>query len=574
MLTSKAQAKEFNPIMLVGLLVALMAFFVNVNCAFAAEWDKPGYELTFQDEFDGDSIDLTKWNNWDINFSEGPGIVVESNPFAVCPENVSVSDGSLKISCTYDPITAPVCGGGTKTVDYRVGAVNTKNKFQQTYGWFEARIKFPSARSLLPAYWLMPAPGHQMINQDGTGVGDGAEVDIVEYHTHWMGNDISSAIWWGGYGEYLQGGGLGTTYSPISDANDWHVYALNWEPGLLEIYVDGVKTQTYTGEGVPFGDEIVILSMACGTWGADVVNSELPDEMLVDYMRVYAKAEDPGEDPGEEPGEDPGEEPGEPEEPVTVQVINDNDPIIEYTGSWSTCSNGRAYMGDLQKSKVKNDSYTINFTGTQFKAYGIKDRWSGKVAVYVDNVFKEKIDCYNSTQLVDQLLFDTGVLANGEHTVQFVVLYEKNCASLGYYHYADKFEIINDNTVSEVAFNDDDAQVAYTGSWSTYSNSKAYNGDFHTSKIKYDYYTINFTGTQIKLYCLQDKWCGKVAVYVDNDYVATVDCYNPTQIGNQLFFDTGSLASGNHTVKVVVLNEKNASSMGYFHYFDEFRINN
>lgn len=83
MLTSKAQAKEFNPIMLVGLLVALMAFFVNVNCAFAAEWDKPGYELTFQDEFDGDSIDLTKWNNWDINFSEGPGIVVESNPFAI-----------------------------------------------------------------------------------------------------------------------------------------------------------------------------------------------------------------------------------------------------------------------------------------------------------------------------------------------------------------------------------------------------------------------------------------------------------------------------------------------------------
>ena len=290
---AETSIRSFKPVV-TGIFLAVVVMLAgyipgNENIVQAASLDKPGYILTFQEEFNGNSVDLSKWNDWDLNFgNRGPGIVGPSNDYAFCPENVSVSNGVLRLTATRNPITAPLCGGGTQTVNYRTGEVNTLNKFHQRYGWFEARIKFPKARALYPAFWLMPAPGVGMIDENG---GNGAEVDIMEYETYWMGNQVTSSIWYGGYGANLQGGGIGSTYSPISDANDWHVYALNWEPGKLEIYVDGVKTQEYTGKGVPRGEEYIILSLHVASWGKPCVDSELPDSMLVDYVRVYQKAE-------------------------------------------------------------------------------------------------------------------------------------------------------------------------------------------------------------------------------------------------------------------------------------------
>ena len=211
MFNTKTLGNRVRPLLTVLFLVTFLAsfFLINVGFAFAAEWDKPGYTMTFHDEFDGNVLDKTKWNDWDINFgNRGPGIIGADNGYAYCPENVSISGGHLRITCTRAPINAPLCGGGTKTVNYRVGEVNTQNKFQQTYGWFEARIKLPKARALYPAFWLMPGKGVTMIEQNGPGTGTGAEVDIMEYQTYWMGKQVTSSIWYGGYGANLQGGGI------------------------------------------------------------------------------------------------------------------------------------------------------------------------------------------------------------------------------------------------------------------------------------------------------------------------------------------------------------------------------
>lgn len=257
------------------------AFFLMGCGSFAASNDliKPGYVLTFNDEFDGNALDPAKWNNCCIDFKGGAG-VVGKDPFAYAPGNVSVASGCLRIACSNEPITCPNTNGGKSTVQYRSGQVQTKNKFSQKYGWWEARIKFPAAQSLLPGFWLMP-------QADSWSSGT-AEVDIMEYHTRWMGRQVSSALWWGGYGDGRRGGALG--YSNIENTGDWHVYALNWEPGKLEIHVDGKKTQTHTGPGIPSVDEIVILSMAVATWGKPVIDAQLPSSMLVDYVRVYRRA--------------------------------------------------------------------------------------------------------------------------------------------------------------------------------------------------------------------------------------------------------------------------------------------
>jgi hypothetical protein len=98
-------------------------------------------------------------------------------------------------------------------------------------------------------------------------------------------------------------------------------------------------------------------------------------------------------------------------------------------------------MGDYRSSNLKGDFYTINFTGKQLRAYGQKDDWCGKADIYVDGVFKKTIDCYSSAVSPNQLLYDTGVLSAGNHTVKLVVLHQKNDSAHEYYINADKFEI-------------------------------------------------------------------------------------------------------------------------------------
>ena len=426
MLKVKTMGKSFSSIVKLIMVIALVMTSVAFSgtSVFAEEWDKPGFIITFQDEFNGTLLDTSKWNDCGVDFYSGAGALGEAPEPAICPGNVSVSGGYLHLKCSKETIICPDCLGNMVTRDYRVGYVNTKNKFQQTYGWWEARIKFPSAKSIIPAFWLMPHAENfseenpyecEMIAQYAPYHGDCAEVDIMEYETYWMENQISSSLWYGGYDENFAGSELGL--SDISDAADWHVYALNWEPGKLEIYVDGVKTQTYTGAGIPFGDEITILSMSAGTWGHALVDSELPGEMLVDYIRVYTS-----------------------DTPYQV-IYNDNSPNYTYNGHWSTGSNSNDYLGDYHSSNKKNNNYYVNFTGTGGKVYARKDSSCGKAAVYVDDVYKTTIDCYRSSTAYNQLLYDTGALPYENHNVRIVVLRQKNSSSGGYKVYADKFEV-------------------------------------------------------------------------------------------------------------------------------------
>lgn len=337
---------------------------------------------------------------------------------------MSVSNGYLRIKAEYNPITCPGSNGGMSTVDYRSGSIHTKNKFQQTYGWWEARIKLPdfSKDKAAPAFWLMPA-SDIMIGQNGPGTGSTAEVDIMEHITNdpSFPNYVTAALHWGGYGANYRGRLIG--FSSVNNTADWHVYALNWSPGKLEIYVDGIKTHTYTGEGIPFGDEVAILSMALHT----TQGPGFQCEMLVDYIRVYEAAPTPTPTPV----------------PPQKTVYNQDHGNISYYGGWDTGSNVNAYLGDYISSNVQNSYYTINFTGTRLKAFGQKDDWCGMADIYVDNVYRQTIDTYNSTVAPNQLLYDTGELENGNHTVKLVVLHEKNPASYEYYINSDRFEVYN-----------------------------------------------------------------------------------------------------------------------------------
>lgn len=539
-------------------VLLIMAFvlcpFMNSNItASAAEWDKPGYILTFHDEFNGNSLDLSKWNNCCVDVMSGPWIVGNDN-FAYVPENVSVSGGCLRIRAEYNPITCRNSNGGISTVEYRSGSVHTRTKFQQTYGWWEARIKMPdfSTDRVVPGFWLMPA-SDRMVGEDGPGTGSTAEVDIMEHITNDPSypNYVTSALHWGGYGANYKGTLIG--FSRVENTSDWHVYALDWSPGKLDIYVDGVKTHTYTGEGIPFGDEIAVLSMAMHT----TQGPGFECEMLVDYIRVYEK--------------DPNAPTPTPIPPVQEQdaVYNQDHANISYHGDWATGSNPSAYLGDYCSTNTRDSYYTINFTGKSLKTYGQKDSWCGLADIFIDDEYMYTIDTYSPTVEYDQLLFDTGELEYGNHTVKVVVLGRRNPYAEDCYINADKFEIEGGVTIYN---NDDSSFIQYSRSWSYGVNENSYNGDYTSTNVRNSYYTINFTGTRLRAYAQKDSWCGMADIYVDNEYQQTIDTYSPTVEPNQLLYDTGELEYGNHTVRLVVLRQKNPAADEYYINSDWFEV--
>ncbi|MFH1496906.1 MAG: DNRLRE domain-containing protein [Verrucomicrobiota bacterium] len=108
----------------------------------------PGtWTLEFQDEFDGDTLDGSKWRlGGHYGGIAGAG--------ANAPENITVSDGSLQIKAEQRAATF-----SGANYNYAAGEISTFFNYRQQYGYMEARIKYPAVTGLWPAFWLMPDRG-------------------------------------------------------------------------------------------------------------------------------------------------------------------------------------------------------------------------------------------------------------------------------------------------------------------------------------------------------------------------------------------------------------------------------
>lgn len=249
--------------------------------------------------------------------------------------------------------------------------------------------------------------------------------------------------------------------------------------------------------------------------------------------------------------------------------INDTDSRIIYNGTWNhkTDKTG-SYKNDDHGSDKKNDSFEIPFHGTQIKWFGPKTPNSGKADVYIDDVKIETVDCYNADRLLTQMLFDSGVLADGQHTLKVVVTGTKNASAKMTYINADAFEImetqpkdpqtiINDN---EMGFTN--GKISY--GWNSHAQTGAYNDDESYTNTAGMMFMVPFEGSQIKWHGAYNNTCGKADVYIDDVLVKTVDCYKAIREDDAVLFDSGTLAKGQHTMKVVLRDDRNpASSNNY-----------
>lgn len=216
------------------------------------------WELVWNDEFDGERLDKTKW--------EVPSNRRRDGWWS--PEAVSLTgDGKLVISTLRK---------GDRYLD---ACVRTRDKFEHAHGYYVARIKLHTQPGHWPAFWLY----NSSVGKVGNAGRDGTEIDIME--KPWLDDRVQHALHWDGYGEDHASKGQVSSVPGVMDG--FHTFALWWKQDEYVFYVDGQEMWRTDAGGVCQVPLYIKLSDEIGEWAGDISQAKLPDRFLVDYVRVY-----------------------------------------------------------------------------------------------------------------------------------------------------------------------------------------------------------------------------------------------------------------------------------------------
>ncbi|MBW6474165.1 MAG: CIA30 family protein [Anaerolineaceae bacterium] len=265
---------------------------INLTNYQESNTDPSKWKLVWSDEFNdkpGTAPDAAVWGN---EYGDGTAYGIpgwgndELEFYTTSTENVSVdgsgnlqitvkeSDGSLM--CYYGPC------------EYTSARLLTKDRFEVAYGRLEARIRVPEGAGLWPAFWML-----------GTDIGEvgwpqSGEIDIMEYVGR-VPNEVFGTLHGPGYSggqSYGQSYDLG---EPV--ANQFHTFAVEWEPDRIVWFIDGMPYFTATPSDDYMLDKqwvfnhpfYILMNVAVGgNFGGPVgEDTTFPQSMLVDYVRLY-----------------------------------------------------------------------------------------------------------------------------------------------------------------------------------------------------------------------------------------------------------------------------------------------
>ena len=249
---------------------------------------RPGWTQVWSDDFSGPDGSLPDPKKWTYDIGGDGWGNQELEYYTMRPENARIEKGNLVITARKESFT----GADGVTRDYTSARLKTLGLFAQSYGRFEARIKIPEGQGMWPAFWLL--------GQDIPSVGwpKCGEIDIMEN----IGKEPSKV-----HGSLHGPSTTGATSDmtvilslPTGQnlADDFHLYAVEWEPDIVRFYVDANLYATFRSSDWPAGGKwvfdhpfFIILNLAVGGgWpGAPDASTKFPQIMLVDYVRVYTK---------------------------------------------------------------------------------------------------------------------------------------------------------------------------------------------------------------------------------------------------------------------------------------------
>jgi len=247
------------------------------------------WQLVWNDEFSGDSIDPTHWT---FDIGTGPPYPGWGNNeleyYTSRTNNAYVAGGLLHIVAQSESYSGS---------SYTSAKMKSLGLFSQTYGRFEFRAKLPQGQGYWPALWMMP------VNSVYGGWAASGEIDVMEN----IGSDLADVygtIHYGGVSpNQKQSSGPSYTFPAGDSVTNFHVYALEWTSNAICWYMDNqlYETQTYWWSSggpypAPFDQPFyLIMNLAVGGNfpGSPNGSTVFPGDMQVDYVRVYVWAPTP-----------------------------------------------------------------------------------------------------------------------------------------------------------------------------------------------------------------------------------------------------------------------------------------
>lgn len=231
--------------------------------------------LVWSDEFDGEKLDTTVWTRLEGEYWFNN----ELQAYTKSESNSYVEDGKLKITAREEKY-------GSR--DYTSARIVSRYHGDFRFGRLEASIKMPEGQGIWPAFWMMPT------EDTFGGWPSSGEIDIMEFLGHELKTNHGAVHYGDGQGS-LHEQQHGAKYDSKQLRNeDFHTYAIEWEPGEFRWYFNNEHFHTAKASKTkyhwPFYHDFhFILNVAVGgRWpGNPDETTVFPQTLEVDYVRVY-----------------------------------------------------------------------------------------------------------------------------------------------------------------------------------------------------------------------------------------------------------------------------------------------
>jgi beta-glucanase (GH16 family) len=276
---------------------------------------------TFNDDFNGNKIDDHTWNI----YTDGEWHLGAKDHYS--KDGVIVKDGNLNLELSMKH------GHHEDNPEYMVsdrqtGWADTFGKWTQRYGYFEARMKLPTAPNMFLAWWLMPDYGqgngsiHDRTNtklnpQSNT---TGMEFDIMETLSIWGPYRHDFGMHWDNYATHHKSNGDFQFYV-TPDKDGYITVGMLWLPGMCAMYDNGVEVARWDSPRVANSQEHMILDLISGGWESEPLDEkQLPADFTIDYVRVWQRKDLATPQDGYKPNN------GGPLPPMTPEEIKERQP--------------------------------------------------------------------------------------------------------------------------------------------------------------------------------------------------------------------------------------------------------
>jgi len=235
------------------------------------------FELVFSDEFDGDTLDSNKWNT---RLPWGPDVTINGELQYFIDTQNNPDFGHDPFIMTGDTLAITPIVTPDETLEdannkpFLSGAITSRESFNMTYGYVEARLKVSSGIGKLSTFFLF----HQWAALNAP------EIDILEFLGEFP--EVSYQT----YHYRDERDGVTTRSSPtmfqvnegVPYDDDYHVFSVLWDPELVVWFIDDVEILRLSGPEVSRQAMYITAYLVLGS-----VWTPRPDPLSEDFFVPY-----------------------------------------------------------------------------------------------------------------------------------------------------------------------------------------------------------------------------------------------------------------------------------------------